>query len=424
MDISAILVVAALIVGFGLVSRRLDGSVVTPPMVFVATGLAVGPHALGWIEVTESETTLHVLGELTLVLVLFGDASRIDLSALRRELGLPVRLLGLGLPLTIALGAGAAKLLFPQLSWFEAGVLGTVLAPTDAALGQAVVASPAVPLRVRQALNVESGLNDGIALPVVMVLAALGSMVHAETKSTGEWATFVTFQVTLGPIVGVVVALAGVKLVDAAARRSWVDERFLRLSGVGLALFTFAGAEAVGGNGLIAAFVGGLTLGHLARDQCEGLHHFLEAEGQLSMLLVFLLLGAALLWPSLSTGTAVTFLYAALSLTVVRMAPAALSLVGSRVRLPTTGFLGWFGPRGVASALFAILIISEADLPHAELIFATTMVTVALSVFAHGLTAAPFAAAYGKLAEDPERCPAEHEEVHDHPLRLSERIPT
>lgn len=419
MDTTALLVVAGTILGYGLVSRRLDGGIVTPPMIFVGIGLVVGPQALGWLDVGHGEEALHFLAELTLILVLFGDAARIDLTALKRELGLPVRLLAIGLPLCIGLGALAAKLVFPQLSWFEAGVLAAVLAPTDAALGQAVVSSPVVPQRIRQALNVESGLNDGIALPAVMILAALGSMAHAETKTAAEWAQFAGMQVTLGPLAGVVVGWIGALVVRWAEAKGWMTSTYTRLSGLALALLAFAGAEAIGGNGFIAAFVAGMTLGHVARGSCEGLHHFLEAEGQLFMLLVFLLLGAALLWPAISHSGVAVFGYALLSLTAIRMVPTALAVVGTKLRPPTVGFLGWFGPRGLASVLFAILIVSEADLANGHLIFSITMVTVLFSVVAHGVTAAPLANAYGRMAASAEHCPAEHLTVAEHPLRIA-----
>ncbi len=417
MDPSTLIVVAVLILGYGMVSRRLDGSVITPPMIFVATGLAMGPQALGILEVGHAEHVLHGLAELTLTLILFGDAARIDLRALRRELGLPVRLLSFGLPLSIVLGTVIAKLVVPVLSWLEAGVLASVLAPTDAALGQAVVSSPVVPLRVRQALNVESGLNDGIVLPLVTVLAGLAGISDAPTRSAGEWATFALLQVTLGPLAGVVVGFVGARAIGWADARGWMSSTSGRLSGLALALLAFASAEAIGGNGFIAAFIGGITLGHVARHLCKGLHSFLEAEGQLLMLLVFLLLGSALLWPALTHANAAVFIYGALSLTVIRIIPVTLAMIGAGVRTPTIGFMGWFGPRGLASLLFAILIINDANLPHGELIFSITLVTVLISIFAHGITASPLAVVYGKLTGDATQCPAEHKEVSTHPLR-------
>lgn len=411
------MLVAGAILLFGVVSRRLSGTVITPPIIFVALGLALGPAALGLLEVDMGEGGIHVLAELTLVFILFGDSARIDLRALRRELGLPIRLLGVGMPLTIGLGMVLAKLLFEELSWFEAGVLGAVLAPTDAALGQAVVSSEAVPLRIRQALNVESGLNDGIALPLVMVLAALGSAPGAGERSGLDWALFATLQVTLGPLVGVAVGWLGGKLVASADERGWMDGNFERLSGLAMALFTFGLAESVGGNGFIAAFVAGLTLGNTQRDRCEWIYEFLEAEGQLLMVLVFLFFGASLAPVAVAGADWSVLGYALLSLTVVRMLPVAVSLMGSKLRPISVAFLGWFGPRGLATVLFAILVIDEASLPHGEEIFVVALLTALLSVVAHGLTSAPGAAGYGRAVASVESCAAEHERVTEHPLR-------
>jgi NhaP-type Na+/H+ or K+/H+ antiporter len=417
-DSTTVVWIALLVLGYGLVSKRLERTVITPPMVFVAVGLLFSGSALGDLGMHADRSVIHVLAELTLVLVLFGDAARIDLRALRDELGLPMRLLGIGMPLTIIAGAVVAKLVLPELTWFEAAALGAVLAPTDAALGQAVVSAPSVPLRIRQALNVESGLNDGIALPVVLIFAALASMGGGENRSAAEWVQFATMQVTLGPLAGFVIAWVGGRLITWSDRQDWMDGRFARLAGIALALLSFGGAELIGGNGFIAAFVAGMTLGNSQRGKCEYLYSFLEAEGQLLALLVFLLLGLRLAAPAITESTASMLLYAVLSLTLIRMVPVAISLIGSGLRGPSVLFLGWFGPRGLASLLFAILILEEAALPHEGLVFDVVILTVLGSVFAHGMTAAPAARKYGELASDPGKCPAENAAVADHPLRM------
>ena len=408
--------IALFVLGYGLVSKRLEGTMVTPPMVFVVLGLLFGGGSLASLGMDADQRVIHVLAELTLVLVLFGDAARIDLRALREELGLPMRLLGIGLPLTILAGALIGKLVLPNLTWLEAAALGAILAPTDAALGQAVVSAPSVPLRIRQALNVESGLNDGIALPVVLIFAALASMGGGEGRSAAEWAQFAALQVTLGPLAGVTVAWFGGRLITWSDSREWMDGRFARLAGISLALLSFASAELIGGNGFIAAFVAGMTLGNSQRGKCEYLYSFLEAEGQLLALLVFLLLGLSFAWPTLAESDGSMWLYAGLSLTVVRMVPVAISMIGSGLRPPSVLFLGWFGPRGLASLLFAILILEEAALPHGQLVFNVVILTVLGSVFAHGMSAAPAATWYGKLASDASRCPAEHKAVTEHPV--------
>ncbi len=416
--------IALFVLGYGLVSKRLERTMITPPMVFVALGLLFGGQGLATLGMHVDQRVIHTLAEITLVLVLFGDAARIDLRVLRTELGLPVRLLGIGLPLTIVAGALFAKLLFPSLTWLEAGTLGAVLAPTDAALGQAVVSAPAVPLRIRQALNVESGLNDGIALPVVLILAALASIAGSDDRTPAEWAQFAALQVTLGPLAGVVVAWVGGKLISWSNERDWMDGRFARLAGIALALLSFASAELIGGNGFIAAFVAGATLGNSQRGKCEFLYTFLEAEGQLLTLLVFLLLGVSLSWPALAESNPIIWLYVALSLTLVRMVPVAISTLGSGLRPPTVLFVGWFGPRGLASLLFAILILEESELPQEQLIFNVVILTVLGSVFAHGMSAAPGAQWYGRLATSATACPEEHREVTAHPLRAGPKRTT
>ncbi|MBT8452938.1 MAG: sodium:proton antiporter [Deltaproteobacteria bacterium] len=418
MNTAAFILVACFVFGFGLVSRRLTVAPVTPPLVFVGLGIAFGPWGLDWLDFDVEHGAMHLLAELTLILVLFGDAARIDLSALRRELGLPVRLLAIGMPLTILLGALVGKWLFPQLSWLEAAVLGAVLAPTDAALGQAVVSNPAVPTRVRQALNVESGLNDGIVLPVVLVLAALASMSAEVTSSATDWVRFAALQVTLGPAVGVAVAWLGNVLLKASVARRWMEPPFERLTGLALALLAFACAEHVGGNGFIAAFVAGMMLGQWTRGRCEWLYDFLEAEGQLLMLLVFLAFGVSFAAPAFETASWRSLAYAALSLTAVRMIPVAISMLAAGLRFPTILFLGWFGPRGLASILFGILVLDEAELPNEALIFELVMLTVLFSVVAHGVSAAPLARRYAAMAADPAHCAEEHREVMVHSLRM------
>ncbi len=417
MDSTTFMWIALFVLGYGLVSKRLERTVVTPPMVFVTLGLLFGSGSLAALSMHIDQGVIHVLAELTLVLVLFGDAARIDLRVLRNELGLPARLLGIGMPLTIILGAVAGKMVFPQVTWLEAAALGAILAPTDAALGQAVVSTPSVPLRIRQALNVESGLNDGIALPVVLIFAALASMGGVDARTAPDWVWFAAQQVTLGPLAGVAVAWVGGRLINWSESREWMSGSFGRLAGIALALLAFTGAEQIGGNGFIAAFVAGMTLGNSQRGQCEYLYQFLEAEGQLLVLLVFLLLGVHLAWPTIAEGSGRMWLYVVLSLTVIRMIPVAISMTGSGLRAPSVAFLGWFGPRGLASLLFAILILEEAALPHGALVFDVVILTVLASVFAHGMSAAPAAEWYGRAAGDAAHCPEEHRAVVDQPLR-------
>ena len=416
MDTERILIIAAGLVAFALVSGKLRGSIITPPMIFSAFGLVIGGAVLGVADVDFDNDIIHTLAELTLVFVLFTDAARIDLKLLRRDHNLPVRLLVFGLPLTIIAGTLVALGLLPEFTLWQAALLAAVLAPTDAALGQAVVSSPLVPARIRQAINVESGLNDGIALPVILLFASLASAAHA-TVDAGEWIKFGAMQIILGPIVGIIVGWLGAKAIDWTAGKGWMTTTLTGPAALGIALIAFAVAEVIGGNGFISAFVAGLALGNTVRGQCATLFEFAEAEGQLLTLLTFLVFGAVLLPSVGGIPDWQVIVYAVLSLTVIRMVPAALALLGTGVRGPTTLFLGWFGPRGLASILFALLVVEEAAIPLRDEILQITIVTVALSILAHGLTAAPASRWYAGLVRRIGEC-EEAKPVSEMPTRF------
>lgn len=400
------LIVASSIALYALISKRLDRAWITAPMVFVALGLVLGP-GLGVLDMGMSHEPVHLLAELTLVLVLFADASRIDLRELRANARLPFRLLAFGMPLTIGLGTLAAKFLVDELTWLEAATLGALLAPTDAALGQAVVSSPHVPARIRQALNVESGLNDGIALPAVVIFACFASL-GVDARTAGDWTLFVAKQVILGPLAGIAIGVVGGKLMNKACVLGWMSPSMERVGGLALALASWALAESLHGNGFIAAFVAGMTFGAVAREHAHHIHEFLEAEGEMLMVLVFLMFGASLLWPALNTATTAIWIYAVLSLTLIRMVPVALSLVGSGSSMSTMVFVGWFGPRGLATVLFGLLVVSDANMPHGELVESIAFVVAGLSVLAHGLSALPGSRLYGRA-----NAPAENSESAD-----------
>ena len=403
---------------FALVSSRFDNSLITPPMVFTGAGVLIALLLPNFIEEEFAKESLKLVAELTLVIVLFIDASRINLPLLFREHKIPVRLLGTSLPLTVLLGAVVAGFMFGDFSIWEAALLAAILAPTDAALGQAVVSSPIVPVRIRQSLNVESGLNDGIVLPLVMLFAALAS-VSAEGAEQSNWLVYWLMQVTLGPLVGVVVGFGGGYLLRASTRCNLINENFLRLSGVAVALVAWAGAIQVGGNGFIAAFVAGMAISGFANSIGEPLRDFGEAEGQLFGLATFLLFGMIALVPAIETADASCYIYAALSLTVIRMIPTALSLIGLKLKASTVMFLAWFGPRGLASLLFALLVIGEFNLPHGERILTISVLTVMFSMVAHGISAVPgarlYAALIGKQQDaETENNPLEHKHCESH----------
>jgi len=415
MDLLSLAIVAGGLLVYSLISGRLQGTIVTAPMVFIIFGFAVGPGGLGPANIDLDHSGIHFIAELTLVLVLFADAARIDLGRVRRDHNLPSRMLIVGLPLVMVAGTFVAMQLFPDLSLWEAALLAALLAPTDAALGQSVVSAKAVPVRIRQAINIESGLNDGIALPAVLLFAAMASMQHGGNEA-GDWVRFGLLQITLGPLAGVIVGYAGARLIDTAAERGWASTSFQGIGILALAVFTFVAAELIGGNGFIAAFIGGMTFGNSIRHPCTFLFEFMETEGQLLMLITFLVFGAALLPEGIAHMNPVILLYAVLSLTVIRMIPIAISLLGTGLSLPTQLFLGWFGPRGLASILFVLLILEESDLAHRDELLTVTVLTVALSALLHGVSAAPLASLYGRMAARMGEC-EETQSVAELPLR-------
>jgi len=415
MDLATIAIITGLFLTYSLVSGRLEGTVITAPLVFVVFGFFAGSGGLGFATIDVEHSAIHVIAELTLILVLFTDAARIDLNRVRQDHNLPVRMLLAGLPLAVAAGTFTAAFLFPAFSIWEAALLAALLAPTDAALGHSVVAAKIVPLRIRQSINIESGLNDGIALPAVLLFAALAGAAHGGGEA-GDWLRFGLLQVTLGPLAGAIIGYVGARLLDVAAERAWATIEFQGIGILSLSVLAYVGAEMIGGNGFISAFVAGIVFGNSIRNACTFLFEFMESEGQLLMLITFLVFGAALLPEGLAHADATVVTYAVLSLTVIRMIPIAVSLLGSGMRLPTYLFLGWFGPRGLASILFVLLILEEAEIPHREEILSITVITVALSVILHGISAAPFAAAYGRLAERLGEC-EEGKTVSEMPLR-------
>lgn len=413
MDLVGIAVLAAGFLLYSLVSGRLDGTLITAPLLFVAFGFLFGESMLGVIKIEADHGTIHLIAELTLILVLTADAARLDVRRLRGDHNIPVRMLLIGLPGAIALGTLLAMWLFPAFTLWEAGLLAALLAPTDAALGQAVVTAKSVPVRIRQAINVESGLNDGIALPAVLLFAALAS---AQVQGAGEWIEFTLLQVGLGPVVGIVLGYAGARFMDYCTERGWVTSAFQGIGILSYAIFTYVASELIGGNGFIAAFVGGLVFGSTLRHPCEFLYEFMETEGQLLMLITFFVFGAVLLPEGLEHMNWAIVGYALLSLTLIRMLPITLSLLGTGLRLPTQLFLGWFGPRGLASILFVLLILEQTELTHRHEILAITLITVALSTLLHGITAAPLAKRYGNLAKRMGEC-EESAAVPELPLR-------
>ncbi len=397
------------------VSRRLVSTPITPAMVVVAVGVLVGPLVLDDLTLAPTSSMVRRLAEATLAVVLFSDSSRINLRAVRREASIPARLLGAGLPLTIALGTLLAVILFGSFSLSEALLLGVILAPTDAGLGSAVVTDTRLPQRVRQSLNIESGLNDGICVPLLLIVLATASGVAGAphpVEVIGE-------QIGYGLVAGLAAAFLAASVVNIVGQRQLIADAWRQIIPVGATVLAYGIAEALGGSGFIAAFTAGALFGLTVRESSVGEMRFTEETGALLDAITFFVFGAVLLGPSLEHVSWQIALYAISSLTLVRILPVAISLVGTHARGPTVAFIGWFGPRGLASIVFAV-IVEDTHQAHAEPILTACYLTVGLSVLLHGLSAAPlvsrYAAWYGAAAGK-RLSPMESQPAHGHRTR-------
>ena len=394
----SLVLVALALLGVAAVSRRLSGTPVTPAMLFVAFGLLVGPRVLDGVNLESTSSTIRALAEATLTLVLFADASRINLRQLRREVGVPLRLLGIGLPLTIGLGTLAAGVIFDQMTLGEALIVGVILAPTDAALGEAVVTEPRIPGRIRQGLNVESGLNDGICVPLLFAAVAAAD-IESHISAGRSAATLLLEEIGYGVLGGLVAGALVAGIVIYAGSHGLIATRWRPVIPAAGAALAYGAANALDGSGFIAAFVAGMVFRALLGRDPGGLNDLCEEVGGVLNGVTFVLFGAILLGPALGEVSWQLLLYAVLSLTIVRMLPVTVAMLGSGARRPTLGFLGWFGPRGLASIVFTVIVVEESHLPQEHTILLAVYLTVGLSVLLHGLTAAPLADRYARWYE-------------------------
>jgi sodium/hydrogen antiporter len=365
-----------------------ERSWISGPILFTGVGFILGPDGLGVLRINISGEGLRLLAELTLAMVLFTDAANADFGVVRRNLGLPERLLLIGLPLTIVLGFLFAAIVFPSLGILEMALLAALLAPTDAALGKPVVTNPAVPPVMREALNLESGLNDGICVPIVVLLLGLAVGTQIEGDKTVHAARVVVEAIGLGAAIGLALTWLTIRMLRFAEERGWISEHWVEIPIVALAALCFAAAQAAGGSGFIACFVGGLLLSGLGAHHKEELLRGAEHMGEALALLTWVVFGGIVVVRMIDRVTWPAVFYAVLSLTVVRMLPVFLCLIGTRTSTADKLFIGWFGPRGLATIVFAVLVLDE-HLPGNDTIILAAGWTILLSVIAHGVTANP-----------------------------------
>ena len=389
---------AAFLLIYSAVAGRIERSLISGPIVFTVVGLLLGPDGLGVLRTEITGEGLRLLAELTLAMVLFTDAANADFGVVRANLGLPERLLGIGLPLTIVLAFLLAAIVFPSLDILEMALLATILAPTDAALGKPVVANPMVPAVMREALNLESGLNDGICVPIVVILLGLAVGTQIEGGTMGHVAWVVVEEIGIGLIAGLGLTWLTIRMLRSAEDRGWISEHWVEIPIVALAAACFAAAQAAGGSGFIACFVGGLLLSGLGARHKAELLRGAEHMGEALALLTWVVFGGIVIPRMIDRVTWPAVVYAGLSLTVVRMLPVFLCLIGTRTSASDKLFIGWFGPRGLATIVFAILVL-DAKLPGNNTMMVTAGWTVILSIVAHGVTANPLVKAIGMRRE-------------------------
>lgn len=391
-------VVALIAIAYMALSHRLDKAWITAPMAFVALGVIAADDGLGIVSVELDGELVDVLFKATLALLLFVEAASIEPAELRNEAGLVARLLGFAMPLAIAIGAAAALVFFEVLSFWEGAVVGAILAPTDAALSQGVVSNERVPARVRRALVAESGLNDGLAVPFALAFTA-AALAQFGIETKGDALTFALEQIGFGILVGLVLGAAGGWLIRKAVETGWAGPEWVKFSPIAAVLLVFAGAEVIHGNEFIAAWVGGITFGFVVRPAVPHVEEFGHRVSQLLTVASFFVFGAVLVGPALSKLTWQMVVYGLVSLALVRPLAVAFGMVGSRLPLQTIAFLGWFGPRGIASVILTAIVIKEAGLPGDDIIVLIMTITVALSVYLHGLSAVPGANRYANWSK-------------------------
>ena len=392
--------IAVFVSAFCMVANRLSTTIVTAPMVFLGFGALLAQTNL--LSSNGLEATLHTVAEIALIILLFLDASQIDQAALWRRRVWPARMLAFGFPLAFILGTVLGALMLSGWPLAAVALVAAILVPTDAALGQPVVSNPDIPERPRRALTVESGLNDGLALPLVLLMASLSA---SEAMAPAEgWLAFALKQVTFGPLVGALIGVAGGFVLLQAKRVQATSGVYEGIGALALAASTYLAATLVGGNGFIAAFAGGLGFGAIVQGQCAFVYEFTEGEGQLLSWAAFLLLGLVLVPSAVADLTPATALYILGSLLVVRPLAIWLSLVGTDASPQTRLFFGWFGPRGLATALFALLISEQLEHGLAEDVLHLAVNAVWISAVLHGLSAAPGARLYARLVTRDEKC--------------------
>jgi NhaP-type Na+/H+ or K+/H+ antiporter len=395
-DTLIIFIIALIVLLYGIFSKSLENLNISGPMVFMFFGIVSSPLVLNIAHLDINDDIVKTIAEIALIIVLFSDSSTINIKKFKNQWKIPMRLLLIGLPLTIIFSTYAGTFFFANENLINILLLALILAPTDAALGKAVVSDSTVPLKIRSAINVESGLNDGIVFPmlITVILLIVG---HKELGDDSSWLSYLLTQIVLGFIIGAFNGYIGAKLLTKAVENNWIKKSYKNLSPISLAILSFYFAEYFGGNGFISAFVAGVFFGSFSKVIDIETEAFLEGSGEIFILTSFFVFGLTFIPATIAYVDASVIAYALLSLTLFRMLPVALSLSGLNISLSTKLFIGWFGPRGIASILYIMIVAHMIiDIQGHEKLYATTTLTIFLSIILHGLSAKILVALYTK----------------------------
>jgi len=390
-----ILGISLIILIYGFFSALLGRKNISGPMVFTAVGVLLSPMGLGKEVINVNAQSIQIMAEITLVIVLFSDAAALNLTQLKKNWKLPTRLLFVALPITIVFATITGTLFFPNESIYYIFLLALILAPTDAALGKVVVSDERIPSVVRNTINVESGLNDGIVFPILLTLLA---MITSEAQhAQSGWMMYIAQQIFIGGIAGAFVGWLGAILMQKSIQKQWMEHQYTNLAPIALAFFSYYFAEHFSGNGYIAAFFSGLLLGNTSSQLKQHVEEFAESEGEFLIMVSFLIFGLVFIPITIQYWSLKVLLYAILSLTIFRMLPVVLGFGKMDIDIKTRLFYGWFGPRGIASILYILVAIHQlGDISKHMEVFATASLTILLSIILHGLSAQPLAILYSR----------------------------
>jgi NhaP-type Na+/H+ or K+/H+ antiporter len=364
------------------------------PIIFLGLGFLIGERGFGLLTLGPEDPTLETIAILTLALVLFLDAVRMEAEEVRGAGLVPILSLGPGTLIIVSVAALGANLLL-DTSLVESLLLGTILASTDPVVLRDVVRNERIPRSVRRALSIEAGTNDIVVLPILLVLIAVANV---EAASAAGWAALLAQVLLLGPFVGFAVGAVGAWLMSKADAAFGISREYQALYGIGLVLLAYAGAQSLGGDGFLAAFAAGLAVAFLNFELCDCFLDYGETTTEMTMLLSFILFGVVISEIALEVPLVPVLVLAVVVIFVAR--PLAIGLVLRRAAVSNAArvFIGWFGPRGLNSLLLALLVV-HSGVANAEFLLAVTGIVVTVSVVVHGASATPLSALYGRAAE-------------------------